>query len=109
MNLSWLKNAFAVEKPGPAPPSDVELAALEPLLAEVVRRRMVGPALISLEAMRGLNSVGAQAMHFFQPFATAVLDPVRYGAIASYMEKRGAIDWLCQELTRRESAGNPSQ
>ena len=103
MSLSWLKHAFAVEAPGPAIPTADELAALDPLLKEVVRRRMVQPAILFLESMRGLNFVAGQTMHFFQPFATAVVDPVRFETLARYCERRGSIDWLCDELTRRSA------
>ena len=35
-----------------------------------------------------------------QPFATAVLDPVRYAVLVKYLERRGSIAWLAQELQR---------
>lgn len=93
-----LRHAFAVDPPGPAEPTPEERAALEPLIAEVRKRGMTMPALLFLESMRPLNSIGAQALHFMQPFATAVLDPVRYEALARYMEKRGSVEWLARQL-----------
>jgi hypothetical protein len=35
-----------------------------------------------------------------QPFATAVLDPVRYATLTRYLERRGSIAWLVGELHR---------
>ncbi len=93
-----LRHAFVVDPPGPAVPTPEELAALEPLIREIRRRGMVGPAVLFLESVRPLNSVGAQTMHFMQPFATAVLDPVRYQALAKYLERRGSIEWIVREL-----------
>jgi len=95
-----LRHAFATEPPGPAEPTAEERAALEPLLREVRKRRMVGPAILFLESVRPLNNVGAQALHFMQPFATAVLDPVRYTTLSRYLERRGSIEWVVQELAR---------
>lgn len=104
---SWrqaLRHAFAVEPPGPAEPTPEERAALDPLIAEVKRRGMARPALLFLESVRPLNGLGAQALHFMQPFATAVLDPVRYETLARYLERRGSIEWLAQQFEREPEA-----
>jgi hypothetical protein len=104
---SWrqaLRHAFAVEPPGPAEPTPEERAALDPLVAEVKRRGMARPALLFLESVRPLNGLGAQALHFMQPFATAVLDPVRYATLARYLERRGSIEWLAQQFEREPEA-----
>ena len=102
---STLRHAFAVEPSGPAEPTPDERAALDPLLAEIRRRGLVAPAVIFLESCAPLNTVGAQALHFMQPFATAVLDPVRYATLSRYLERRGSIEWVVRELQRsREEA-----
>jgi len=95
-----LRHAFAVEPCGPAEPSAEERAALDPLIAEVRRRGLAGPAALFLEGLTPLNGIGAQALHFMQPFATAVLDPVRYATLTRYLERRGSIAWLVAELHR---------
>ncbi len=100
---SALRHAFAVEPPGPAEPSPEERAALEPLISEIRRRGLVAPAVLVLESCAPLNTVGAQALHFMQPFATAVLDPVRYAMLSRYLERRGSVEWMVGEL-RREAA-----
>ena len=102
---SALRHAFAVEPPGPAEPSPEERAALEPLIAEVRRRGMAAPAVLFLEGCAPLNGVGAQALHFLQPFATAILDPVRYATLARYLERRGSVAWVVRELERGRPAG----
>ena len=98
--LHSLRHAFAMPPAGPAEPSPEERAALEPLLAEVRRRGMTTPAVLLLESCAPLNGVGAQALHFLQPFATAILDPVRYATLARYLERRGSVAWLVRELQR---------
>jgi hypothetical protein len=100
-----LRHAFAVEKPGPAEPTPEERAALEPLIREVRKRGLVGPAVLFLESVAPLNNVGAQTLHFMQPMATAVLDPVRYATLAKYLERRGSVAWVVQELQRDTSTG----
>jgi hypothetical protein len=100
-----LRHAFAVERSGPAEPTPEERAALEPLIAEVRKRGLVGPAVLFLESVAPLNNVGAQALHFMQPIATAVLDPVRYATLAKYLERRGSVAWVVGELQRDTAAG----
>ena len=95
-----LRHAFAVERPGPAEPSPEERAALEPLIAEVRRRGLAGPAVMFLEGVEPLNNVGAQSLHFLQPIATAVLDPLRYATLARYLERRGSVAWIAGELRK---------
>ena len=95
-----LRRAFAVEPDGPAEPTPEERAALEPLIGEVRRRGLSAPAVLFLEGCAPLNGVGAQALHFLQPFATAALDPVRYATLARYLEKRGSVAWVVEELRR---------
>jgi hypothetical protein len=102
-----LRHAFAIEPPGPAEPTPEERAALEPLLAEVRRRGLVAPAALFLESSAPLNAVGAQALHFLQPIATAVLDPLRYATLSRYLERRGSVEWIVGELRRDPSPGAP--
>jgi hypothetical protein len=98
-----LRHAFAVEKPGPAEPTPEERAALDPLIAAVRKRGLVTPAVFFLESAAPLNNVGAQTLHFLQPFATAALDPVRYAALVKFLERRGSVAWLVAELQRQPS------
>lgn len=104
---SALRHAFAVEPPGPAEPTPDERAALEPLISEIRRRGLAAPAVLFLESCAPLNTVGAQALHFMQPFATAVLDPVRYATLSRYLERRGSVEWVVEEL-RREGPVPPA-
>jgi hypothetical protein len=97
-----LRHAFAIEPPGPAEPTPAQREALDPLLREIRRRGMAMPAGVFLESLHPLNGVGAQTMHFMQPFATAVLDPLRYQALAEYLQRRGSIEWILNELQREE-------
>lgn len=87
---------------------------IERLAREVVRRRMTTPALVMLESARPLNSLGAQAMHFFAPLMSTLFDRERYEMAAAFLARRDAVDLLCariEELERRaerhESSPSP--
>jgi hypothetical protein len=94
----WLRHAFAVDPPGPAEPDEAERAAVDIVVNEVGRRGLVTPALLFLEASRGLNVIGAAMMHFFAPFATVLIHPERYQAFAGFLERRGSIEYICRRL-----------
>lgn len=91
----FLRNAFATDDGKPCEPTPEERALLEKLAAEIVRRRMAGPALAFLEMSRPLNTVGAAAIHFFTPIASALADPAALKGLAEFLDKRGSVDVMC--------------
>lgn len=99
----WLKHAFAIERE--FTPTEEELALAERLCREIVRREMAVPALAFLEMSRPLNSLGAQALHFFTPVLSTLFDARQCARMAEFLDRRGSIDWLCEqleELTRED-------
>ena len=105
-----LRHAFAVEDPEDFAPTEKERTAAEHICREVVRRRMTTPALMLLEMSRPLNYLGAQALHFFSPFASVLVDPGAWETFAGFLERRGSVEYLCREIERleREAAAGPS-
>lgn len=101
--MRWLKHAFAVEPDGPAEPTDAEQAIAVRVCREIVRRRMTTPALTFLEICRPLNYLGAQAMHFFGPVVTALVERDGYRTFAGFLERRGSIDYLCRQIEAIEA------
>ncbi len=99
-----LRHAFAVEDPEDFTATDQEREAVERICKEVVRRRMTTPALMLLEMSRPLNYLGAQALHFFSPFASVLVDPGAWEAFAAFLERRGSVEYLCREIERQESS-----
>jgi len=99
-----LAHAFAVEKAGPAKPTPAESQVVDRVLHEVIRRQMTMPASIFLESVRPMTYLGSQAMHFFSPFMTVLIEPGAYRAFSSFLEKRGAVDYLVgrMEALQRE-------
>jgi hypothetical protein len=99
-----LKHAFHVDPPGIAVPAPEEQELLMRVVDEVVRRGMAQPALLFLESLRPMNGVGAQAMHFLQPFASVIVKPQAYERIAAFLERRGSIEWICRAIEDADAA-----
>jgi len=93
-----LKHAFAVEKPGPAEPTERQGELVDTVCKAVVRRGMVTPAIMTLEMCRPLNFVAAQAMHFFRPIVSVILDGPSIAEFAAFLEQRGSVEYLCRRL-----------
>ena len=101
--MHWLKHAFAVEPAGAAEPTEPERAVVERLCAAIVRRRLTPAALVFLEMARPLNFLGAQVLHFFMPFLSAVTDTDGAKQFAAFLEKRGSIEYLTRRLEELET------
>jgi hypothetical protein len=94
----WLKHAFAVDPPGPAEPTEEQRRIADRLCQLIVRRRLTSPALLYLEVGRPLNYVGAQVLHFFRPILTALFDARGCEEFASFLERRGSVDYLVARI-----------
>ncbi len=95
---AWLRHAFGCDSAEPLEPTDPQRRVVDKLCGWLVRRQMTTPVLVALESCRGLNFVGSQAMHFFRPLVTSLYDPDEYHQFALFLEQRGSIDYLCQQL-----------
>jgi hypothetical protein len=92
--MEWLKHAFAIDPPGPAQPDAAQARIVECVCREIVRRRLVAPAMLALEMGRPLNHLSAQVLHFFQPFLTVLGDSAAYEAFTTFLERRGSLDYI---------------
>ncbi len=103
-----IRHAFAIEDAADFEPTEREAAAAEKVCREVVRRRMTVPAVMLLEMSRPLNYLGAQALHFFQPFGTVLIEPGSWETFANFLERRGSSStWLASSRTSRPSGWTP--
>ncbi|MBC01958.1 MAG: hypothetical protein CMJ34_01460 [Phycisphaerae bacterium] len=93
-----IKHAFGVEDPEDFAPTEKQKAAVEKICREIVRRGMTLPASMLLEMSRPLNYIGAQAMHFFTPFATVLVDGRSWEDFASFVERRGSVEYLIRTI-----------
>lgn len=91
-----IRHAFAIEDAADFEPTEREAAAAEKVCREVVRRRMTVPAVMLLEMSRPLNYLGAQALHFFQPFGTVLIEPGSWETFANFLERRGSVEYLAR-------------
>ena len=106
--MSWrdeLTHAFAVDKPGAAEPTERLVAIVDTVAKAVVRRNMTTPALMALEMGRPLNFVASQAIHFFRPIISVVLDTEAIKEFATFLERRGSVEYLCRRLEHWSQVG----
>ncbi|WP_166823839.1 hypothetical protein [Thalassoroseus pseudoceratinae] len=98
----WLRHAFAVEKAEDFEPTPEQRELVDKLVQEVIRRRLVAPALVTLEMSRPLNFLSSQALHFFNPMITTVTNSKTSTHLAEMLEHRGSIEFLIQQLEDAE-------
>lgn len=103
------RNAFSLGPPGPAVPTPEEREVIDRILAVVVRREMAGPAILFLESSRPLSGVAAASIHYFAPFASALVDSSALAHLASFLDRRGSVEWLCRRLEELEADARPSE
>ena len=98
--MAWekLKHAFAVGQRKDLPLSEVQERIVDRLCQTIRERQMVPAAAAFLELSRPLNYIGAQGLHFLEPFATALFSPDEYREFALFLERRDAIDILQERL-----------
>lgn len=75
-------------------------ALIDRLAAWVCVRRLETPAVLFLESVRPLSFVGAQAMHFLEPFARAVFNASDYERLARLLERRSNLELLVHAIER---------
>ena len=97
------RHAFDLGPKGPVEPNPSQRETIDRVLKVVARRGMTGPAILFLESARPLNNIGASAIHFFQPIASAVVDARALRDMATFLENRGSIDWIVRRLAELES------
>ena len=71
--------------------------------AAIIERRMALPATLFLESVRPMNFLAGQAVHFFNPLLSVVLDFRQIEAFGLLLEKRGAVDLILGEIEGREA------
>ncbi|MDG2055223.1 MAG: hypothetical protein P8J86_11010 [Phycisphaerales bacterium] len=101
--MSWIKNAFAVDPPGPQEPTEPQRKVIDKVCRAVVSRRMTTPAIVALQMSRPLNYLSSQAMHFFRPILATVTDTEGLRHFAEFVEHRGAFEYILMRLEEIEA------
>jgi len=91
----------------PVPPTLT--AADDHLLAEVAawiqRKQLAAPVVLWLEGVRPLSRLGAQALHFLNPFVQVFLPTETFSRLVEIIGEPAHLDRLLQHL---EAPGNGS-
>ena len=61
------------------------------------------PATMLLEMSRPLNYLGAQALHFFTPFATILVEARAWETFAGFVERRGSVEYMIRLIDECEA------
>lgn len=96
--LDWLKHAFAVQSAVPIAPTAVQLEIIDRICHEIVRREMTLPAQMAIESSAPLSFLTGQFLRVLEPFLSTLLDAEAIREFADFLEKPGAIEFLCQRL-----------
>lgn len=106
--LAGWRHAFAANPPLP------ELTARQQELANrfataIVRRRLTAPTLAFLEMGRPLNRLAAQGAHVLTPLISTVLPAADWEEFAALLERRDAIEILCQRIEDQERSATAAE
>lgn len=104
--MNWLKHAFFVETRD-AIPTETQAATIDLLCREIVRRRMTLPAQMMLESSVPLHFLAGQFLRFSEPILGTLLDPVAVRDFATFVERRGSVEYICRRLEVIQNNGKP--
>jgi hypothetical protein len=107
--MNWIRHAFALDPPGPAEPTEAERPIVDRVCLEIVRRHLTTPALIFLEMSRPLNSLAANAIHFFSPLLSVLVTGDEHRRFAEFLERRGSIDHLSRRIEQLEQKAQSAE
>lgn len=96
--FNWLKHAFAIETADMATPSITQADTIDLVCREVIRRQMTLPAQMVLESSAPLHYLSGQLLRFAEPMLGTILDATALRDFASFLERRGAVEYICQRL-----------
>jgi hypothetical protein len=101
---SWLRNAFAVDPPGPATPNEEERKLVERFAHEVVRRGLTSPALMFLECSHSFNFLASQFLVFAAPILSVLFRGPEYQTLTRFLDRRGSVEYICRRIEAAAAA-----
>lgn len=96
--LHWLKHAFAVETTAAAVPTPSQSKIIDSVCREIVRRQLTLPAQMVLETSVPVHFLAGQFLRFAEPVLAAILDAAEIRDFATFVEQRGAVEYICRRL-----------
>ena len=81
-----------------ARPSSAQPAEIDAVCRKITWRAMALPAQRMFDSSAPLGYLTGQSLSFIEPFLDAVLDPAGVREFASFLEKRGAVEYIAKRL-----------
>jgi len=76
----------------------------ERLADQIVKFGMTVPAILFLESMRPLNTLGATTLHFLSPLMAPLMPGLGIDELAKFMERRQSVEELICAIEEREAS-----
>ena len=83
--------------------TEQQAAAVDRVAQFIVRFGLTVPAILSLESMRPLSTVGSQFMHLLSPAITTFLMAGEWDALASLLEDRRGLEYILDRIEAVDS------
>lgn len=106
--LKWLKHAFAVESAEIAVPTETQAKAIDAVCQEIIRRGMTFPTQMLLETSAPLHFLSGQMLRVAEPVLGVLVDQTAVREFATFVERRGAIEYICRRLDQLQKTGSSS-
>lgn len=83
-----------------------DMALIDRVAGEIVKRRMATPALLFLESIRPISFLASQAMYMLRPFIIAATlgNPASYERFVLLMEKSEGMEKFILSIEKQEDA-----
>lgn len=101
--MHWLKHAFAIERGQPVVPTASQAEIIDRVCREIVRRQLTLPAQMFLETSVPLHYLAGQILRFAEPLLATVLSSAEIRDFATFVEQRGAVEYICLRLDQLQS------
>ena len=106
--LKWLKHAFAVETDQIAIPNATQSKVIDMVCHEIIRRGMTFPTQMLLETSAPMHFLSGQMLRIAEPVLGAIIDQNTVREFATFVERKGAIEYICRRLDQLQSTGSSS-
>lgn len=101
--MHWLKHAFAIEQTQPVVPSASQAEIIDRVCRGIIQRQLTLPAQMFLETSVPLHYLAGQMLRFVEPVLATVLNSAEIRDFATFVEQRGAVEYICLRLDQLQS------
>ena len=97
-----MRHAFSLDSPH-GPLTEEDHALLAKLAGGIVRRRMGLPAVLLVQSVKPLNTLGNQAMVFLKPFLSALFKKGDYDRATEILDRREGLEALLAAIEAEQA------